>query len=66
MKELWERARKVWYKTSQEKCIKLIDSMPQRVAAVLKAKGGYKILKFCTEICYCIKVKELFQCIVKL
>lgn len=41
VKELWERAGKVWYKTSQEKCRELIDSMPQRVAAVLKAKGGY-------------------------
>lgn len=39
--ELWKRVEAEWEKISKEECIKLIHSMPRRVAAVLKAKGGY-------------------------
>ena len=30
-----------WKEIAVEKCQKLIESMPKRVQAVLKAKGGY-------------------------
>ena len=30
-----------WEKISKEKCQELIESMPRRIATVLKAKGGY-------------------------
>lgn len=39
--ELWERVEKEWYAVSAEQCVKLIESMPERVLAVIKAKGGY-------------------------
>ena len=39
--ELWERVEKEWNKIDAEVCQNLIESMPRRVAAVLKAKGGY-------------------------
>jgi len=38
--ELWERVAAEWEKISKEECQKLIESMPRRVAAVIKAKGG--------------------------
>ena len=41
MHELWERVEKEWEKIPVEVCINLIESMPRRVAAVLKAKGGH-------------------------
>jgi hypothetical protein len=41
IKELWERAEEEWEKIPKEVCLDLINSMPRRVAAVLKAKGGY-------------------------
>lgn len=39
--ELWERVEKEWEAIPASKCQELIASMPKRVAAVLKAKGGY-------------------------
>jgi len=39
--ELWERVEEEWNQIDVEVCQKLIESMPRRVAAVLKAKGGY-------------------------
>jgi len=39
--ELWERAEKEWEKITSEVCQNLIQSMPRRVAAVVKAKGSY-------------------------
>jgi hypothetical protein len=39
--ELWERVQVEWDKIEPEVCQKLIESMPRRVEAVLKAKGGY-------------------------
>jgi len=41
MHELWECVEAEWNKIPQQICIDLITSMPRRVAAVLKAKGGY-------------------------
>jgi hypothetical protein len=40
MLELWERVEVEWNKIDAEVCQNLIQSMPRRVAAVLKAKGG--------------------------
>lgn len=37
--ELWERIEEHWNATPAETCQKLIDSMPNRCAAVIKAKG---------------------------
>jgi transposase len=39
--ELWERAAEVWTKIDPEVCQGLIESMPRRVQAVIKAKGGH-------------------------
>jgi hypothetical protein len=40
MLDLWERVQEEWEKISQEVVVKLIDSMPHRIEAVIKAKGG--------------------------
>ena len=39
--ELWERVQKEWDAIPAGVCQNLIESMPRRVEAVLKAKGGY-------------------------
>ena len=39
--ELLERIQMKWEEIAVEECQKLIESMPRRVQAVLKAKGGY-------------------------
>ena len=39
--ELWERIEKEWNAIPAPTCQTLIESMPRRVEAVLKAKGGY-------------------------
>jgi len=39
--ELWERVEVEWDKIAEDICINLIESMPRRIAAVIKAKGGY-------------------------
>jgi transposase len=41
MHELWERVEAAWDEIPAQVCIDLIESMPRRIAAVLKAKGGY-------------------------
>ena len=41
MQELWERVQVEWEALKVEDCRKLIRSMPDRVRAVIKAKGGY-------------------------
>jgi len=39
--ELWERVQDEWNKITKDDCMRLIESMPERVKAVLKAKGSY-------------------------
>ena len=39
--ELWERVQTEWEKIPAATCQNLIESMPRRVEAVLRAKGGY-------------------------
>jgi len=39
--ELWDRVSYEWNKFSKQDCLDLIDSMPRRVQAVLRCKGGY-------------------------
>ncbi len=39
--ELWERVETEWAKIEPPVCQNLIESMPRRVEAVFKAKGGY-------------------------
>ena len=39
--ELWERVEVEWNKIPVDICINLIESMPRRIAEVLKVKGGY-------------------------
>src|SRR3979490_3196075 len=39
--ELWDRVAKEWTEIPPETCQKLIESMPRRIQAVLKAKGGH-------------------------
>lgn len=39
--ELWEAFQKEWEDIEPEICEKLLESMPRRLAAVIKAKGGH-------------------------
>ena len=39
--ELWERVAEEWNAITPETCQGLIESMPRRVQAVIKAKGGH-------------------------
>ena len=39
--ELWDRVDVEWGKITAEECQNLIESMPRRVWAVIKAKGGH-------------------------
>ena len=39
--ELWERVAREWNEIPPETCQKLVESMPKRIEAVLKAKGGH-------------------------
>jgi transposase len=39
--ELWERIEEVWSNIEPEVCQNLIGSMPRRLEAVIKAKGGH-------------------------
>ena len=49
--ELWERIQVDWEGILAKDCQNLIKSMPRRVQAVLKAKGGYtKYQILCTLI----------------
>jgi hypothetical protein len=41
MLELWERIEREWEAIPASECQKLIQSMPRRIEAVIKAKGGY-------------------------
>ena len=41
MLELWERVEAEWDNIPAEVCQNLIESMPRRIEAVLKAKGGH-------------------------
>jgi transposase len=38
---LWEQVSKVWNETALEACSKLIETMPERINDVIKAKEGY-------------------------
>ena len=39
--ELWERVGEEWNEISSEVCQNLIESMPRRIKAVIKANGGH-------------------------
>jgi acid phosphatase class B len=39
--QLWERCETEWEKIPKEVCQNLIESMPRRVEAVLRVKGGH-------------------------
>lgn len=39
--ELWERIQVEWDKIEPEGCQNLIESMPMRMEALIKTKGGY-------------------------
>lgn len=41
MIQLWERVKFIWKNIDEDFCIKLIESMPSRIQAVLKAKGKW-------------------------
>lgn len=41
IKELWERVEREWEAIPAQTCVDLIESMPKRVDAVWKARGGY-------------------------
>ena len=39
--ELWERLERVWWAIEPDLCCRLVESMPDRVEAVIKARGGH-------------------------
>lgn len=39
--DLWERVEETWNILDPDLCKKLVESMPSRIAAVIKAKGGH-------------------------
>lgn len=39
--DLWHRLKEEWVKIPKEVCQSLIESMPRRIGAVIKAKGGH-------------------------
>ncbi len=39
--ELWDRFQEEWEGIEPSVCQNLIESMPRRIEAVLRAKGGY-------------------------
>ena len=39
--EIWDRVAEVWNNIDPEVCQNLIESMPRRIQAVIKAKGGH-------------------------
>jgi len=39
--ELFDRVVEIWWALSPEECSKMVESMPRRITAVLKAKGGH-------------------------
>jgi transposase len=41
IQELWERSQEVWFKFTKGNCTRLVDSIPGRITAVIKAKGGH-------------------------
>ena len=41
MIELWERVQEEWGKIDTSVCLNLIESMPKRIEAVIKAKGKW-------------------------
>jgi transposase len=41
MHQLWERVAIEWENIHPEVCINLIESMPRRISAIIKAKGGH-------------------------
>lgn len=38
---LVERLQEEWNNTSQDSCVKLVESMPERIRNCLKAEGGH-------------------------
>jgi hypothetical protein len=41
IQELWDMVQEEWENIGMDTCINLIKSMPQRIAQVIKAKGGH-------------------------
>jgi len=41
MIQLWERIETIWNSIDKDICLKLIESMPRRIEAILKAKGKW-------------------------
>lgn len=39
--ELWKRVQEVWNKITLDNCLNLIDSMPRRIQAIIRAKGKW-------------------------
>jgi hypothetical protein len=39
--ELWERVEVEWNEVAAETCQNLIESMPRRIKAVIRANGGH-------------------------
>ena len=38
---LWDILQDIWNNIDQERCIELIETMPERINDIIRAKGGY-------------------------
>jgi hypothetical protein len=57
--ELWDRVQVEWEKIDVAVCQNLFESMPRRIEAVLKAKGGLKS----TSLFKISQVSKPFKCV---
>jgi len=39
--QLWERLEREWWAIDPAQCRRLVESMPRRIEAVIKARGGH-------------------------
>jgi len=59
--ELWERVKEEWNKIDAEVCQNLIESMPRRVEAVLKAKVAIPSTDYTQFLWKLLSVTKLFK-----
>jgi hypothetical protein len=61
IEKLWERVQEQWDNIDNSECQKLIECMPRRVEAVMRARGGYT--KYWNIIVWCSRMtlKKLAQ-----
>jgi transposase len=56
MHQLWDRVETEWNKVPAQVCTDLIETMPERIGAVLEAKGGYT--KYAKKLTFLFSERE--------